>query len=741
MEPHTASLAAFPVAAPSRTLQVLAVLAMAAGLASAFFLSNVPGPPGFLALGAAFFAGGLAVWRLLCDTQTRAVRAFAAQNATIRDLHTRCEDLEDRVWELRESDERQANILGTLGDAIIRRDAQGRVVYANRAATDTFGGADAARPGDPFALPETRRGSAPDEAAPGFGDLCLDTVNGPRWFSRLDAPVRDAVTQQPLVQTVLRDVTDRRLIEEELLAARHSAESSNEAKSRFLATVSHEIRTPLNGILGMAALLRDTRLTKEQAAYIDALETSGETLLLLIDEVLDFSKVEAGKLAIQAAPVRLAPLVDGVAELLAPKAHAKGLEIAARVHPLVPETVTLDATRVRQILYNLAGNGVKFTDRGGIAMEINACPGPESGSVLSISVRDTGIGFDPDEAQRLFQEFEQVDHGPARKFGGTGLGLAIAQRLCELMGGSISAEVADGGGARFTVRLPVPETANAAPGPSESATLGGKRIVLVSTSRIECPLLSDRMALEGAHTDVLAPGDADLTDCLNRADLVFVDHAAMADPGAWLVAARLAGCLAKAVILIAPSERDRLDRLREAGFDAYLIRPVRSETMMHIVHGLTGTDSANDFWETDTHATARDGDADHEPGRPPARPLRLLVAEDNDINRLLSEALLRKLGHEPTMVADGNAAIRAAAEIQFDAILMDLHMPGVDGLEAIRQIRAREHTLNLPPAPVLVVSADVMEDARDKARRAGAAGYVTKPLTADAIRAALSALT
>ena len=726
---------------PRKVLQFLAVTGMLAGIAAAFFFLNAPTPMRLFSVAAAFFAGALAVWQLMEDDLQRSSAEHNAKDEKIRRLMDRCEELEDRMWELRESDERQASILSTVGDVIIRRDTNGEIVYANAAARETFGAISAPRIGEAFSLAElsvlpTTNGSeqTQTDSTMGFGDLQLKTVHGGRWFSRLDSPVRDAITQQPLVQTVLRDVTDRRMIEEELLAARHSAESSNEAKSRFLATVSHEIRTPLNGILGMATLLRDTRLTKEQIAYIEALETSGETLLFLIDEVLDFSKVEAGKLDIQKAPTRLSSLADSVVELLAPKAHAKGLEIGSRLDPALPDVVTVDATRVRQILFNLAGNGVKFTDEGGISIEIDGTVDAEGGSLLKIRVRDTGIGFDEKEADRLFEEFEQVDHGPARKFGGTGLGLAIAQRLSKLMGGDIRASAVPNGGAQFEVTLPIPEALRD-PADVAMTRYAGRHVLLIGTKGVECELIADRLRQQGANAAICASGAEGLDDLLAETDLVLVSNACVEDSGAWIATARLAGCEAPAVVMISPSERERLQRLRLAGYGAYVIRPVRSDTLDHVVSGLLENDDADRLW--DAEVTYQDSVAGDTTTRQIVRPLKLLVAEDNDINRLLCEALLRKLGHEAVMVADGESAVAAAAREDFDMILTDLHMPGLDGLEAMRQIRAQEETLGKTPVPFVIVSADVMEDAREKAREVGALGYITKPLTEDAIQTPL----
>jgi len=731
-----------PVNAPTKALQTLATVGLVVGLIAALFLVATDSINRFFGVGLAFFSGGLAVWRLFADDMHRSLQSLQKKDDKIRRLMARCEELEDRAWELGESDERHASILGTLGDVVIRRDQDGVITYANSAAEDVFGPNHALLPGCMMHLPVAHEGprelfdlDVPEDGEGiGFGDLRLATAQGERWFSRIDIPVRDTTTDRQLIQTVLRDVTERRLIEEELLAARHSAESSNEAKSRFLATVSHEIRTPLNGVLGMAALLRDTRLTKEQSAYIEALETSGETLLLLIDEVLDFSKVEAGKLDIHAAPVKVGALTESVVELLAPKAHAKDLEIGTMIDPHLPGHVTLDATRVRQILFNLIGNGVKFTDTGGVAVELSGRPNPAGGSFLDLVVRDTGIGFGAHEADRLFQEFEQVDHGPARKFGGTGLGLAIAQRLAHLMGGSIAAKPADGGGALFEVSLPVPEDLLDQPD-TRLVSFADKKFVFVTTSQIECPLLAERLTRQDAQVSVMAPGSEQLDSALMGADLIVVDNAALSDSAGWLAGAHLSGCQAPAVVMISPPERDRLENLREAGYAAYLIRPVRIETLIQVFTGLFDADSTGHAWDVSAEPV-QNGFLSNR-GPVPSRPLRLLVAEDNDINRLLSEAMLRKLGHVPVLVIDGEKAVAAAASGSFDAILMDLHMPGLDGISAIRQIRQDEHRTGRPHVPILIVTADVMKEARDQATEVGAAGYLTKPLSVDAISNAL----
>nr|WP_245165635.1 ATP-binding protein [Stappia sp. 28M-7] len=570
----------------------------------------------------------------------------------------------------------------------------------------------------------------------------MQTSGGERWFARRDVPVRDGTSGEPLIQTILRDVTDRRRIEDALLAARNQAETANASKSRFLATVSHEIRTPLNGILGMTGLLADTRLTAEQASYVEAVRASGEILLLLINEVLDLSRIEAGRLDLAPEEIALAPLAESVVELLSPRAQSKGLEIGCYIAPDMPARLVADPTRLRQILFNLAGNGLKFTETGGV--EICIEPIAETGEDtpegpsrrFAITVRDTGIGFAPEEAERLFEEFEQVDHGPARRFDGAGLGLAISRRLARLMGGDVIACSAPGEGATFRVELPL-RAAPALPAPAPAARpLAGSRIALVSASCIEMPLIARSLAAQGAATTLLAPGKEDDDDALLSADLVLLDPLAVTDAGAWLASARAAGLAAPAGVLLAPSERDRLPRLREAGFGGYLIRPVRATSLTELCATLLGRDTGLSPWDRPEprSLTGADGEGAGCDSACAQRPLRILVADDNDINRMLSEALLRKLGHEPVVAADGAAALAAAADGSCDMLLMDLHMPVVDGIAAIRRFREMETAGGWPRAPVYVVTADVTADAEKAALAAGADAVLSKPLDPDLLR-------
>ena len=641
------------------------------------------------------------------------------------------ERLRDETWRLKESDARLRDVLDTLGDVVARWRLGGEIVYANDAAQGLFPeGLAAALHGN---ADRTAREPLAGPVETSSGDILIETANGARWFARRDVPVRDGTSGEPLIQTMLRDVSDRRGIEDALVAARNQAEIASASKSRFLATVSHEIRTPLNGILGMAGLLRDTRLTAEQRSYVEAVRSSGEILLLLISEVLDLSRIEAGRLDLVPDEVEIASLAEGVVELLGPRAQSKGLEIGCFIAPDMPRRISIDPTRLRQILFNLAGNGLKFTETGGVEVSIETVSADASGTPrFAIAVRDTGIGFAAGEGERLFEEFEQVDHGPARRFDGAGLGLAISRRLARLMGGDVTAHSDPGKGACFRVELPLEVIEDA---PDGLADLGTAQVVIVSASRIEAPLAARSLKAHGAQVALVTPGDETGDEKLLAADLVLLDPGCVADAGAWLAGARAVGVQAPAAALIAPADRDRLPRLREAGFGGYLIRPVRSASLVKLAHTLLGHESEWCPWEQASGTTQVAGQApdaeDTNTASSPARPLRVLVADDNDINRMLSEALLRKLGHEPVVVGDGAEALDVAADGGFDLILMDLHMPVVDGVTAIRRFRALEHDGKWSRIPVFAVTADVTPDAEEAALAAGADAVFAKPLDPD----------
>jgi signal transduction histidine kinase/DNA-binding response OmpR family regulator len=633
--------------------------------------------------------------------------------ADVAQLEARAEELADRNWELKEFAERSRTFLEALGDVIVRRDPAGRVTYANDAYA-RLAGSDGSltliEQGTITTLPDGTRMHDQKVAGP----------DGPRWIAWRDVEIRDASSGLSEVQSVGRDVTDRTQAEQALGAARDQAEAANRAKGRFLAMVSHEIRTPLNGILGMTGLLLDTPLNPEQVNYAKAVKTSGDTLLSLIEEILDFSKIEAGKIDLDARPFALGTMVEEIVELLAPRAQAKGLEIASSVDERIAGRVTGDMARLRQVLLNLAGNAVKFTQTGGVALTVE--PAPIIGQI-TFRVRDTGIGIAPDAQTRIFEEFEQADGSMTRKFGGTGLGLAISRRIVERMVGTMTLESKPGEGSEFSFTVPLPAADDTAAAPSPN--LSGRAILIVSPAAVVAPLTAQRLERWGARAVVAANVEIARAILPERHwDALLVDHAL--GSGSAQAILRDTASVPRRIMLLAPAERHELAAYRDAGATGYLVKPVRAASL------------AARFGETDTGEDTRD-DAAPQDAATAAPGLSILIAEDNEINALLTRTLLERLGHQPTVARDGAAAVEAylaarSASAPYDLVLMDVHMPDVDGIEATRRIRALESEASTVRTPIIALTANAFGEDRDACTAAGMDDFLVKPLDRDRLR-------
>jgi signal transduction histidine kinase/CheY-like chemotaxis protein len=562
-------------------------------------------------------------------------------------------------------------------------------------------------------------------------DQKIETVDGPRWLAWREAVVWMEASGSAEVQAVGRDVTERTATGRALADARDAAEAANRAKSQFLAMVSHEIRTPLNGIIGMTDLLLDTPLTPEQAAYLKATKTSGDALLSLIEEILDFSKIEAGRLDLEPRPLAITGLVEEIVELLGPRAQAKGLEIASDVDDRLPERVLGDAIRLRQVLLNLAGNAIKFTETGGVSVIVEAGAKPDE---IVFQVRDTGIGIAPQEQGRIFLEFEQAEGGAGRKFGGSGLGLAISRRIVEHMGGRIEVESAPDQGSTFRVAVPLPRVEDAQAPAFGAPDLAGTAALIVAPQSLEAALLARRLRRWGAAVDMADAGTTASAMARQDYDVLLIDGALGADSAAAAVGS-VGDAIARRIVLITPSERNGLTALKAAGFTGYLVKPVRAASL---AARLAGTGAFDDVAATDPREAAIRPAGAAKPGRS----LSILVAEDNDINALLARSLLTRLGHRPAMAANGAQALAAwraaqAAGAAYDVILMDVQMPGIDGLEATRQIRAAEAAAGERRTPIVALTANAFAEDRDICLAAGMDGFLVKPLDRDRLAAML----
>ena len=628
------------------------------------------------------------------------------------------ENLSDKMWEIRESEERFRGLIDVLGDLVVHRDSEGRILFANAVFARLLDAAPRALEGRSLEELGMEIGERPAPSLDGHGaltqaDAVIRLPSGERWFSWVELSARDEVTGQMTHRAIARDISARKLAEAELIAAREKAEQASQAKSRFLAPVSHEIRTPMNGVLGMARLLSDTPLTPEQRTYVEAVAQSGDALMELIEDLLDLSKIEAGKAALEPARVDLRELAESVTELLSARAHAKGIGIGSHVAPGTPAWLDADPLRLRQVLINLAGNAVKFTEKGGVL--VSAEPGARGGKPgVCLTISDTGPGLDPAQAERIFGEFEQADDSATRKHGGAGLGLAISARIAEQMGGSISVESRPGEGARFTFFLPVTEMTD---GISAGNRLKGRRILVVMADAMEAGGIARNILAEGGDARVAVNQDhARAAMAAAQFDTILLEAGLETRKGTLLRLMRKSapGCLG--AVLVKPSERGALKAFRKAGYERYLARPVRLGTLVSQLAG--------------NPAPVTDGlKAPAATGWRSQASLSVLLAEDNAVNALLARAALQKAGHRVDVVGDGQAAVEALETgAGYDVVLMDLHMPVMDGLSAISSIRAREETHGRKPVPILVLSADGQEKTRRTVLAHGADGYVTKPL-------------
>jgi two-component system, sensor histidine kinase and response regulator len=562
-----------------------------------------------------------------------------------------------------------------------------------------------------------------------------------RWYRIRGALERNAAGQPLTVSGSQQDMTERRQYQQALIEATETAASANRAKSEFLANMSHEIRTPMNGIIGMIELMLETSLNPMQLDYAETVRDSAAALLTVINDILDFSKVEAGKLDLEYLDIDVRDTVEDVARLLAIQAHQKGLEVIALLDPGLPDLVHGDAGRLRQILLNLGGNAVKFTQKGEVAIECKVAFRDEQGVMLRCEVRDTGIGIPTNRLGALFNAFTQVDASTTRRFGGSGLGLSIVKRLAELMGGEVGVSSEEGVGSAFwfTARLGHAHDATKSR-PACPIALHGQRIIIVDDNLTNRKVLMGQLSLCGMEAVCASSADEALSLMRHAAaagrpfEVALLDHQMPGCDGATLgktIARESSLSGTRLILLTSSGQRGDGRKFAELGFAGYLLKPVTHRDLTDCLMMVLGS-QAEDWRMATQPIVTRHALRSHRV----RETQHILLAEDNVVNQKVACHILEKLGYRVDVAPDGQAAFTAWQSGRYQLILMDCQMPVMDGYETTRKIRSQEtagrHT------PVIALTAHAMKGADNECRAAGMDDYLAKPIDREQLQRTLS---
>ncbi|MCK8818030.1 response regulator [Natroniella sulfidigena] len=573
-------------------------------------------------------------------------------------------------------------------------------------------------------------------------ELQLKFPSGQKYLANKFKPITNDGRVTHIVGSSV-DITDHKAKEKELRIknieleqVKNEAVEASRAKSDFLATMSHEIRTPMNSIIGMTELLLETELDKEQEKYIKILQNSGDNLLTLINDILDLSKIEAGKIQLEEVAFNLIETIEDIAEIMSVKAYKKGLELPVRITPKVPEYVLGDKTRLKQVLINLIGNAIKFTEEGEVVVQVDAKQELElnSGVELIFKIKDTGIGIVKDKQKKIFSSFTQADSSSTRKYGGTGLGLTITQKLVELMGGNIGVDSKPGEGSifYFTIQLPIQEEMKV-----EKKTFNCRykfedlKILAVDDNSTNLLILDEILTAKGAKVTLVDNVDSAITKLKKSVEeddfyqLVLLDYMMPIKGGFALVEyiredSKLNQL--KIIMLSSNFERQAKKSSLSQEVDEFLMKPIRKKELLNNIAEVMGIE----YFEGAKEDRIEDKDAKSD--NVDDKQLKILVVEDVKDNRLLINAYLKKTVHQLKMVENGAEAIKEFKEDDYDLVLMDIQMPVMDGYQATKKIRDWEKEQNLEETPIVALTAYALEKDIKKSLEVGCNQHLSKPI-------------
>ena len=652
--------------------------------------------------------------------------AFAATSALSivcawRIARERMKLLHERTEKLETSTARYQGLVEAQGDFIIRRSPDGTVTFANQNIAKALETTPENLRGEELRLTVLDGAPAPHAAEllpPPHRvkyEQLVELDQSHRWLLWEDFGLVDPDTGHIVeVQSSGRDVTELKTAIESIREAKQAAEAANQSKSGFLATMSHEIRTPMNGVLGMAGLLRDTKLTAEQKSYVKAIADSGKGLLTLIDDILDLSKIEAGKMDVTRQAFDLPGVVEGVCELLAPKAAEKSLDLTCFIDPRLQDQATGDGARLRQVLLNLVGNAIKFTEDGSVSVEVLL---DGDGSKAEFQIADTGIGLTSEQRDRVFDAFTQAEDGHDRTHGGTGLGLTISRKLVHMMGGELEVQSVSGEGSVFSFHLDL-QNATSKQHP-EAHPLSGKSYLIAGPGGADCKSIARYIEAWGGEIATADDARAVETELRSNAYDGLVGSPELAD-----ALDSSSGLPEISLVVLPPAKRGRSERYARAGFSRHLVCPVRRLTLLR--------ELSPELEYPDAEPAS---DQEIAPAKAVRPPLEIMLVEDNPLNAMLAMKVLEKSGHTATRFENGEEAVahmkqslKTGETGPPDAILMDVQMPVMDGLKASRAIRELESGSNR--VPIVALTANAMPEDRQACHAAGMDDYLAKPFDA-----------